>query len=1464
MRLRETILLTLAALCGPQSLLADSFTAGGETYTYTEKQTQQLNSGVVHHRLRFTAPTSLNVQIVEVDLTNSNVRVETTLGSDKMFATQTLPNRYSALKSAGRKPLVIQNASFWSMSSQSTDAGQWATTCPLGGLMQNQTIVTETNYSSDTWVGGPTAQGVCGVGAGKAIAGHYQTYMRLMCPARWGTSETQNIITIEEVNRYCHNGRAAAFNANFPSDRDIKVINASTMPNTQMANGEGIYIFCSLKSGCHEGYNKWNKYIVKAITPNATSGYRGSYDLVLVGTQTAKTIMSTLQVGDEVQTKYYWHVTSGDVNVPIEGIDNVWAGHQVAMLNGTVQTPDGYGEDVYSRSAYGVSSDGKKMIMCVIDKSTDATYGTSNGCNTSRMSYIMQHWGASSVISCDAGGSAQMVINGSYVNTPSDQRGICASVVVYDEAQPDFPEDIEESDISTSGVTSYDASSVSGTSNPFCYNFSCTTSDEGVTFKWTNTAALNAATFRIISDDNATSLKTWTLADSYLTAGNKTFKLTWDEILDDAKGIVVGTKYSWGITAKCPAQAGVVKFKERKFYYPQTVETVNDTDDPYYGYIITAEGRTPKSSGYWSYSRGGQGVYLFTPRNLGSVTYINGTDTTYCFRQGLTDTNFTCDAGGTGSNNGSVPRKIRRTDDGRIFFTSESNYCAPLYEFPTLTKLITKNAKFTQVAGGPLDSSLWYWTDSDGNFSMAQNVGFDVKGEGDDLTLLMLGVDNNMLSSKSQTGVHCNTYKIGTATTWSGKTPTSTFSPYNKKILGTSYFANVEIDSKGNYWLCQSMTTPTAEKPSLICCSSSGTERFRNFSMVCGGGGIRFSPNGKQVVITSSETTFSVFDVTYSSGVPTLTEKYRVTHGLGTNVNDYAWDNAGNIYAVSTTNKKLAGFAMPREANTNITTKAREAYHFTAQAAPVVTTPTLSASVEEIELEAEVGESSKATFTLKGSDLTANATLSLSGTNKAMFAVSPTSVTAATSVSKTVTVTYTPTAASTHTATLTIASTGATSVSIPLTGIGTVTPEPEPDPDPDPTPSTFNDKVTGLDEIWLYSVTRGNVAESSEWLNTEPLQDYSRSLAFNDGKLYVVNNKTWSATPSINILNAYTGIKTGSLSVEGTTETSSTCRISDVQIFDGKLIASNRVTDSYTLKVYIWDNDASAPRELLSDATHASLSLGGQLAASGTLNDGYLWFTNGYSILRYKVTNGVASTDPETIALGKVCGGTNFTDGIFVESDGTFWVNGDKYAPTHFAADGSLLSRMELTALGGSHAAEATAVAAIPFGSRRYLAATTYGNTNESGLADGSLVLADITAGESDVTDAIGIYPSEGLGSNRNTNFITSVAYETTTDGKLNLWVLVPTQGIAYYQFDGSQDATAVKSIDANDWLLSCRNKMIMTSEAADIIEVYSAMGQLLLSGRGDTLDATSLPHGLYIVRAVAEGRPTLTSKIIF
>ena len=104
-----------------------------------------------------------------------------------------------------------------------------------------------------------------------------------------------------------------------------------------------------------------------------------------------------------------------------------------------------------------------------------------------------------------------------------------------------------------------------------------------------------------------------------------------------------------------------------------------------------------------------------------------------------------------------------------------------------------------------------------------------------------------------------------------------------------------------------------------------------------------FTRIGKQIAIASSSANpmqITIYNIMWAAdGTPNLFPETVITHGIG-NVNDIAWDLAGNLYAVSNAGELVRGFALPR--TEAFTTKAAAKYAFT------IDDPT---AIEEIEAE---------------------------------------------------------------------------------------------------------------------------------------------------------------------------------------------------------------------------------------------------------------------------------------------------------------------------------------------------------------------------------------------------------------------------------------------------------------------------------------------------------------------------------
>lgn len=910
--MKKLLLLLVATMVCVPMLQAETFTAGGETYTYTVNELRKMSSGVTYQRLRFTSPVTINVNLVTADLSDEDVRVEAFLGQDKLLKTEKMTTGFTRRKNAGRNPVACQNAHFWSMSSQTgTDAGVYATNTCLGGAMVNGEIVTETNSYMDQYNGGPADNGnvfhgVMGITKeGKAYIGNYQTLAKVVC-----TTRGINYLTASEVNKYCHAQEVLAmFTPLYPSDRAIKIIDSSAgQAGTDVTGSvESTELYLTLKSGETIGYNKEIKTTVAKKGSKEASITRGTYDFVLVAAPgTNKTWLDKIQVGDEVVLQYNWYDCTNAANVP--NFENLIAGNAIVMKNGAITsraTNEYYNSQVYSRSAYGVSADNTKLIMCVIDNKAHATYGSSSGCNTTRMSYIMKHFGADDVLNCDAGGSAQMVVGGSLVNSPSDgsERAVASGIMVYSNSgNIDGGSDLE--------IDTYEeVTPEQGTANPFAFEVTGSVDLEKneLTVNYVlNTAATGVS---VVIKKDGVEVKRVALGSEYLTEAAHSATV-------DINNFDIGT-YTWGIEVTGAKKSAVQYFKTLGFNHPQGVDVDCNMESPYFGRIYVTEGRATTASKHYSGTNGGQGLYVFTPRFVGFINYITGK---YAYTGGVTFDQT------VGTKSGADFRKVRVSEDGRVFVTRQNDGGNYLYEMPDFAKVQQKNAAFTSVfTGGALNASTYAYENGSA-FISAPNIGFDVKGSGEDLTFAMLSGQAAVFSSSAPGTSRADEYQIGNATTWN-KVPqsiTALTGKYTVNYSGT----NICYDNRGGIWYCQYRGTPKDSEPALVYVDSTGKELYKDVTTPRGGGGIRFNRDFTQMAIASSASTISIYNISYKSdGIPILDEQIRITHGMGTNINDLAWDLANNLYAVSNNNELLKAFSIPRADNV-FTTEAASQYTF--------------------------------------------------------------------------------------------------------------------------------------------------------------------------------------------------------------------------------------------------------------------------------------------------------------------------------------------------------------------------------------------------------------------------------------------------------------------------------------------------------------------------------------------------------
>ena len=386
---------------------------------------------------------------------------------------------------------------------------------------------------------------------------------------------------------------------------------------------------------------------------------------------------------------------------------------------------------------------------------------------------------------------------------------------------------------------------------------------------------------------------------------------------------------------------------------------------------------------------------------------------------------------------------------------------------------------------------------------------------------------------------------------------------------------------------------------------------------------------------------------------------------------------------------------------------------------------------------------------------------------------------------------------------------------------------------------------------WCYSAANST---SVSWMN--PANDYTRNMALKGDNLYVVQRDPDNATSSIHIVNANTGASKGKLSDTGIA--SDAYKFTSVANMGGTIVACNLAFGATsTLKVYSWSGDAATPSVLLETTNHGGRS-GDLMSASGTINNGKLYFTSntGYEgkVYVYTVTNGVANPTPTEITL-KDANGAAFNYGgsfavieIRANEDGTFWATGKNGAPALFNASGTLIRELNTAALDGN--SYGTSYCPFTYGDFKLAAAVTY----KTSVQQGYLNLINVTDGEASA-QKLNSYPVLGASGVSNGTFVTT-ALAKVDGAKIHLWTLIPKQGVAKYT--ATCEVSGIEKVDVDDVITMavCDNKIEVKGAEVINMSIYNLTGVEVANAQGNEVATDNLVHGIYVVLAkTAQGK---------
>ena len=442
--------------------------------------------------------------------------------------------------------------------------------------------------------------------------------------------------------------------------------------------------------------------------------------------------------------------------------------------------------------------------------------------------------------------------------------------------------------------------------NPYAYNLSATWDLASKTLTTNYTLNADAKEVYItFGDGNVEYARRQTTG---ITRGTHTYALTLTD--EEFSKLPQNRGLTWNVIVKSTKRTEYAECETNySLYHPSSIDIDNNPKNKTFGRIIVAESRheVKNKEGYLS-SGYGAGIYVFNPDFTPAA---NGTNPGY--NGGNTFTEKRAD---DSSSPAYAPRRVRISDDGRIFVTSLNTNGDVLWEV-NANNMNTWTKVFTDTQNEDKD------LESGGAFVAGPNAGFDVRGSGADLKLLMLSA-NKVTYGFGQRGFRVSEYKIGTEKTWSGA-PTKAFphenvshSEGNQCYFISATGSQVQYDKDGGVWYIQYRGTTTNNCPGLVHFTAGGVEDYKELRHNTNNAGFRFNNDFTKVVIAGDPTVSGqVKAIIYAvskdaAGKPVLTEESSIDMStVGTAMNDFAWDYANNLYVVGNNREKVVAYAMP-------------------------------------------------------------------------------------------------------------------------------------------------------------------------------------------------------------------------------------------------------------------------------------------------------------------------------------------------------------------------------------------------------------------------------------------------------------------------------------------------------------------------------------------------------------------------
>lgn len=411
---------------------AESVTLGSDEYQIDRLIEREIGPGTTYLRLRLP-DYPLNANVLMVDLTNPYNRIETTVAKESSRGTEGLVTAAQRQSSEGLRPIAAANANFWVVGSH--PEGPIWTGITRNVSLRNGKLITESNQHRDLWDGGTMRTGIVGISYDKSMYIDYCTSSISITNDKIGTAE------VHQCNKGVWPDEIGMYNSHYGATTQFMPINANSTSYIIEELNDATEVILDFDTDQQWVSAQDMTFEVKEVRTDAGRGTLGNHDLALVGRGDNRALLAQLAVGDKLTLNYSW-TFDPNANPVTPQIENAIGGNALTLRNGELTEHnynETYNSQVYSRTGYGTSADGKTLYVIVIDKSTDPVYGTSKGCGTDLMCTIAKHLGCWNMAAFDGGGSAEMMIDNQIINktTEGTPRAVANGWMIYSIAPED-------------------------------------------------------------------------------------------------------------------------------------------------------------------------------------------------------------------------------------------------------------------------------------------------------------------------------------------------------------------------------------------------------------------------------------------------------------------------------------------------------------------------------------------------------------------------------------------------------------------------------------------------------------------------------------------------------------------------------------------------------------------------------------------------------------------------------------------------------------------------------------------------------------------------------------------------------------------------------------------------------------------------------------------------------------------